>query len=409
VKTVIFLGAGASKPLGLPLTNDILPEVVDRLINKSLFGADESDQRRILNRCLTAILPGFEKLAAAQDPRHTWREALPSITDLLSALDYLAMSGNAPARDFSFSDLIRSRLLLERAVFELLARTASANVLGMADIPKSIEREWHHTAELKVFPRSPSSDELENLKKTVDWIMELGASSRDPVIIISTNYDIEVEQELYVRLGYKAVFNDIDFGVSVRDPDPDSNSATVHRRPNHPRFGVYKLHGSLNWLRCDVCDNIYVNPVGAIAYLSFLPEDGVDRRTKTEFFESLKEAGANECHCGYRPLRHVIVAPSYVREVRDPILLEIWRNALEALRSADEWIIVGYSLPPEDVAIRSMFLRAYQGRDTDAPPRISVVQKEGKGPEVSRYRLLFPDHSYFPGGLSGYLSRAQQQ
>jgi hypothetical protein len=155
-----------------------------------------------------------------------------------------------------------------------------------------------------------------------------------------------------------------------------------------------------------VCDNIYVNPVGAISYLSFLLGDDAERRKLNHpWLADLEATGANECHCGYRPLRHVIVAPSYVREVRDPILLEIWRNALEALRSADEWIIVGYSLPPEDVAIRSMFLRAYQGRDTDATPRIFVVQKEEKEPEVSRYRLLFPDHSYFPGGLSGYLSR----
>ena len=39
---------------------------------------------------------------------------------------------------------------------------------------------------------------------------------------------------------------------------------------------------------------------------------------------------AAACDCG----------PSFVREVRDPILLEIWRNALEVLREADRWIVV---------------------------------------------------------------------
>jgi len=188
--------------------------------------------------------------------------------------------------------------------------------------------------------------------------------------------------------------------MSVREPD----TGKVYRRPADPRFGVYKLHGSLNWLRCSVCDNVYVNPVGAIAYLSFLLGDDGERRTKANpWLKSLEDAGANQCHCGSRPLRHVIVAPSLVRDVRDPVLQEIWRNALEALRQAEEWIIVGYSLPPEDVAIRSMFLRAYKGRDAPKP-RVIVVQGEEKEPEVTRYQLLFPEYTYVTGGISGYLA-----
>jgi hypothetical protein len=96
----------------------------------------------------------------------------------------------------------------------------------------------------------------------------------------------------------------------------------------------------------------------------------------------------------------MIVALSLVRDVRDPILLEIWRNALESLRQADEWVIVGYSLPPEDLAIRSMFLRASRRREI-APPRVVVVQK-GESART-RYQLLFPEHTYVTGGLAGYL------
>jgi hypothetical protein len=186
----------------------------------------------------------------------------------------------------------------------------------------------------------------------------------------------------------------------MRDP----SEGVVYPRPNKASFGVYKLHGSLNWLRCDLCDNIYVNPVGAIAYLSFLLGDEVERRKRGDpWLEHLEDSGANKCHCGYRPLRHVIVAPSFVRAVRDVILLEIWRNALEALRQAEEWIIIGYSIPPEDVAIRSMLLRAYRGRDTGQRPRVTVIQREKKEPELSRYHLLFPNHQYVAGGLAGYL------
>jgi len=43
-RTVIFLGAGASKALGLPITREIFPMLLDRLMSqppgdKPLFGA----------------------------------------------------------------------------------------------------------------------------------------------------------------------------------------------------------------------------------------------------------------------------------------------------------------------------------------------------------------------------------
>ena len=56
-RTVIFLGAGASKGLGLPLTNEIFPSIVEQLLDESgqevLFGGDIAIQER-LKRCLSA-------------------------------------------------------------------------------------------------------------------------------------------------------------------------------------------------------------------------------------------------------------------------------------------------------------------------------------------------------------------
>jgi hypothetical protein len=401
-RTVIFLGAGASKGLGLPLTNEIFPSIVEQLLDESgqevLFGGDIAIQER-LKRCLSAILPGWNAFASHAQNRRVWRDTLPPITDLLSAIDYLLLSANAPGPDFSRPELALARVLLERAMFELLVRNESPDTLQMEGVPGALHDAWRQTAEARLLPLRPPEYHHE-LQRTVNWLMELASTLGDRVTLISTNYDIEVEQALYTRLGYDNVFDQVDFGMRVREPD----RGTVYRRPADARFGVYKLHGSLNWLRCDVCDNVYLNPLGAIAYLSFLlGDDAVGRPQEQPWLADLRASGADQCHCRYRPLRHMIVAPSFVREVRDPILLEIWHNALEALRQADEWIIVGYSLPPEDVAIRSMFLRAYRGRDTQSHPRVVVVQKEEKEPECTRYRLLLPEHCYETGGLSGYL------
>jgi hypothetical protein len=94
-----------------------------------------------------------------------------------------------------------------------------------------------------------------------------------------------------------------------------------------------------------------------------------------------------------------------VRSIQDPDLQTIWRSALDAMRVADEWIIAGYSLPPEDIAIRSILLRAYHGRGRKGtPPGIRVVQKdkdEDKKLE-DRDRLLFPDCRFEYGGFEAF-------
>ncbi|MBK7123868.1 MAG: hypothetical protein IPH68_14415 [Chitinophagaceae bacterium] len=58
----------------------------------------------------------------------------------------------------------------------------------------------------------------------------------------------------------------------------------------------------------------------------------------------------------------MLVTPSFSRTVKDTNLSQVWRNTLELLRTADEWVITGYSLPGEDLDIKSLFIRALKGR-----------------------------------------------
>lgn len=388
-ETVVFLGAGASKALDLPLTNEIIPMVLTRMRNKTLFDGNLTAIEQ-LNRCFPAVLPGLNEIMTGASDEELLRKPIPALTDILSSIDFLVRSTNAPIPKFGLEDLSRGRKLLERAMFELLVRIEKSAELRMRDMPDRVRSEWDTTVNLNLLPQRPPEFESE-LQRIVDWILGLASNKR--VTLISTNYDIEVEQEIYKRLGYHRVFSEVDFGTSVREPV----HGTIYPRPTGAHIGVYKLHGSLNWLRCDLCDTIYLNPVGPIAYLHFLSGDSTQNLLP-------EKIGATECHCGNAPLRAVIVSPSFVRDVRDPILLEIWRNALDALRRASQWIIVGYSLPPEDVAIRSMFLRTYSGRDSlQQRLDVVVVQKEGKEPVNTRYALLLPNHTYRTGGLSHFL------
>ena len=195
--------------------------------------------------------------------------------------------------------------------------------------------------------RDMTTAETQTLKAFLDWIAvkrKQGPLTDKPRPTMTSRS----KPSLFDVIGNNLVAEEIDFGFNWRDP----GTARLNPRPLNPHIAFFKLHGSLNWLRCDLCGQVYVNPQEAIAYLSF----------------SDRQASANTCECGWSPLRHLIVAPSMVRDVRDTHLLNVWRSATEALRTATEWFIVGYSLPAEDLAIRSMLLRAFAAQGLESAP-----------------------------------------
>jgi hypothetical protein len=342
----IFMGAGASKPFGFPLTNELLPLIKKEIDCGTLFEDFERGDKdaRKLKAYLQSLLPGFDKNGLQ----------MPLITEILSLVDYSLLVSISPLRAKQAQHLIEFRTLLEKAIFEVL---------------------WWPYDDYNV----PAP-----LRKLRAWLYECSSTKGQSLGIISTNYDVAVETELFEEYGKERVPEHFDFGFDWRDPYV--SKGVPHPRPSNPDVRLYKLHGSLNWLRCDMCEHIYINVYGTIAHLGF--ERGTDSR--------------NTCHCNHSRLRHVIIAPSLIRDVRDVNLLETWKHSLELLRTADEWIIIGYSFPPEDIAIRSLFLRARQGRAN--APSITVVQKGDDVVVRSRYEMFFPDSNYLVDGLEGFLS-----
>jgi hypothetical protein len=319
------------------VTAGILPEVLSRL----RAGRLDRELRKGLERFLPAL---FRRGLAP-----------PLIVDLLSLMDELLRSGNAPRPGFTLAELARLREQLEHAVAEVLVEPARPR--------KS--------------PRTRLVDRL------VDWIAAEAEAGRRFVTLVSTNYDFSFEKRLLARLPEERIPQAVDFGFTWRPAVGESDAAC--RRPPRPWTAIYKLHGSLNWLACPLCDHVYIHPRQAI------------------FRGGGRRAGRprETCTCGHGPLRHVIVTPTMVRDVRNPNLLAVWHAALEALRTADEWVIVGYSMPPEDLAIRSLLLRAHDGRPR--PPRVTVVQRHAAPDVESRYRLFFPRLRWSTAGLEGFV------
>jgi NAD-dependent SIR2 family protein deacetylase len=298
-----------------------------------------------LRNALALLMPGW-KLKMSLDE-------LPLITEVLSLIDYSLAEGKSIFPNQRQDELARVRQLLDRAIYEVL---------------------WTEDGEI---PQDP-----QNHKRFCAWIVKNVAQAGG---VVTTNYDTCIEQALFSQKRH-AVHKYFDFGFSWLDTQTDDR--VVRLRPHRPWVRWYKLHGSLNWARCPSCEHIYINPYGTIAHQSF--------RAKTD--------DGNTCYCGNKArLKIHLVAPSMYRSVRDANLLEVWKNALQLLIEADHWIFVGYSLPSEDLAIRSMIVRANHAR-SGASPRITVVQSNDSA--LSRYKLLFPNCDYFSGGLGAWLNGA---
>lgn len=362
MKTAFFLGAGASKTFGYPLTSEVLPLILQRLLAGDLFNSfgDQSDphqiDRRRLKVALDRIVPGWES---------AWRAAnadLPSgampkvigvgITDVLTLVDHTIATAEGKGSEGP-SSLALVRELLERAIYEVLQ-------------PRADQITPEQRAAHDGFAR---------------WVFACAADGG--VSVITTNYDLTVDDRWFGRLLTEAAPDPlarVDLGFERRD----INTGGVAARPARPVGRLLKLHGSLNWLRCPVCGHTYVNPLGDIGSLAFADELG----------------DWNTCHCNpWARLRLPLVTPSLARTVGDRNLESIWRVATKALQEAEEWFIIGYSMPSEDVAIRSLLCRAAGARG--APLALHVIQ-HGRSAEPL-YRALFPTGVYHPEGLGEFL------
>jgi NAD-dependent SIR2 family protein deacetylase len=341
-KTVVFVGAGASRACGYPVTGDILPRILQALEDGEFASRGKlSDEHigvnaRALLRILRQVVP------------KSTGTYVPQITEVLSILDYCIDSGEElyPVSRKTLK-LVDARWLLERAISRVIRR---------------IHRDHD------VVPRD-----------ILAWIRRVERAGGE-ITIISTNYDFSLDRILFDDMdNWNTDYLKTDFGFTWRDPD---DGALVHPSAN-PILRLYKLHGSLNWLGCSRCGNIYVNFMRTLVTLA----DGTGEWS--------------ECDCGYKPLRGVLVAPSFVRRYRDRNLLSVWRSAAESLRLADDWVFVGYSLPAEDIGIRALLLRSLLSRDRH--PRTLVVSMGNDA--LPRYRQLLPACLYTEDGLRKFLDK----
>ncbi|HKP38651.1 MAG TPA: hypothetical protein VJT71_17465 [Pyrinomonadaceae bacterium] len=218
-KIAVFLGAGASSTFGWPLTNELLPIILDGLINDDLFAdarintrAQNAADRKLLKRILLALCPG---MALNKTFLKDCKERLPLVTSLLSMLDFSLSAGHSIILGLTPDELKDARSLLERAIYEAIAHETRAKAPGF----------WPPRSSNKLAPQ------------LANWL-DRTRTDKTQVGVITSNYDVAMEQAWsFNRAGMSTVEKlGVDFGFDWTWPS-DKSPPDVMVRPVAPQRG----------------------------------------------------------------------------------------------------------------------------------------------------------------------------
>ena len=349
--TVYVLGAGASAEAGVPQTKSLL-DLVDRR------STDSKELARFIKRF------GFRNAKEG------------SIQDLINFVNSCVRDNQPLDGDFTIDKL---RALRNVITVQLSFVIGEASKNGdKVRLPEGADdqlgaKELRLPLHFRRFVRK-----LRTRRRGIAGRLAAGD------VVVSTNYDINIDAALY-ELVYAdetgaerdgSQLSDVYLGsTEFRDPYTDEYALSSAKAT----VDLLKLHGSLNWLYCPRCMRIFVAAFGfSVRYLADLNDpETLDERT---------------CFCGYHPLEVVIVAPSSTQEIANLHLRSIWLNAYKALEASDHIVICGYSLPPEDLAIRSLFHRSLDARRQmgGKTPTVRVIDPKAADEQLrDRFVRLF--------------------
>lgn len=322
MRHVIVLGAGASKSDDAPLQFELL---------RDYFLAEQSNLHTVMNQGLTRFFAAFYGIDVKSVDAHT---SFPTFEEVLGTLE-LALARNEnfriPAEPTDVWDQARMRECREYMVTlicTILERKLGSGP-GMGDT-------CH--------------------KRLVSKF--LGA---EDVCFISLNYDLLIDNAIADARRI------VDYGITFANPLP----------PTPSPIGLYKLHGSLNWLRCPIC--------GALTNTG--SEKGAAYPT-----EQRQRCQAPNCDAETTP---IVIPPTFFKVMSDFHLQQIWHAAENQLRTADRIYFCGYSLPDADMHIRYLLKRAEVNRKS--APEVYVINnhteksEDDNRRERQRYRCLFRD------------------
>jgi len=298
-KTVIILGAGASAHAGAPLMNNFLDQS-ERLLQRGRVPEHKAEFERVFE--------ALEKLKPAQ------AKATINLDGLEAAYNALEFASLLASDDKDREDWSRACDAMAVVISRTLEETVRFPVWQGAVRPTG----------------------------GYDRLVEVIKNMENPagISILTFNYDIALEAALIAH------------GVEY-----------VHGllSEEQSRVEVLKLHGSIHWAGCSACGVITPLPIRHHFGRMLLPSvRGQDPHVIVKVSKDVQQF----THCpNATPARTpMIVPPTLSKSGYHATLATVWRRAAARLRTAENILVCGFSLPPTDQFFNYLFAVGTMGR-----------------------------------------------
>jgi len=293
--TVFIFGAGASVAAGAPLMYDFLDRA--KAIQPKMQGID--------------------------------KEAFELVFRTIYKLDSIYAKAEV--------DLINIESVF--AVFEMinLLDTTDLNPLERINLIPSLKRLITQTIEHSMLfeSRDTNIHAHETFENFAAFVGELKASTPGYLDFITFNYDVGLDCSLRRK---NIICDDGLLGPS---------------RLRGPHY-LLKLHGSLNWIRCNDCEAIHTIP---LQNLQFTSAGGIYRKTVVMSKGTFRCPGCNK-DLDHEPM---IVPPTFNKGQHFEQLRNLWGTAAKVIQQAENIIVCGYSLPPSDWFFKYLYALSMMG------------------------------------------------
>lgn len=301
-RTVFIFGAGASHEAGAPLMNNFLQVAQD--LRRSGRVQDVDSHFRLVDEARSLLAHSHSKSTGVD---------IDNLETVFSAFELARMVGTLG--DMKKEDLKQ----LPHAYRIVIARTLE-ETLDFQNTQRGI---------LAPEPYVRFANALVDLQ-----------SERKPIpTLISFNYDLGLDWALM-----KAGFN-INYGFAQGRPIASVN--------------LFKLHGSINWVYSerDKCPEHWDLRDANAHQQNFLYETSDIVRYRLSPNLNLFRQSENG-----EPTLPLIIPPTFNKGAENSYLNQVWSSAAEALKEAENIIVIGYSLPETDQFFKYLYSIGTIGR-----------------------------------------------
>jgi len=321
-ENLFILGAGASAESGAPLMGNFLD------IAEDLLRAGEVEEKNEFSKV-------FEVISRLQNVFAKSNLNLDNIEAIFGAIEMARIIKKLDSYSVAEIEEIRNALVI------LIVNT--------------LERKINYpVANRQVFP-------TDSYKQFVDLLKD---KNMKDVSIITFNYDVALDYALYRH------------GEHVNYCLDESSSRGIK---------LLKLHGSVNWARCNECSRII--PFDLEKYFSKFHWDIFSEETKVRLSMSkdLEHLRGFHEHSNFDKIP-VLVPPTWNKTEYHGNLTNVWNHAAYELSCARNIYVFGYSLPETDSFFRYLFALGTIGDSRIR--RFWVFDPDNSGLVQKRYEAL---------------------